>query len=242
MDHGEYISGGYYLTRRVPRRGNMRPELMPEQVLSASGCVCDFFPNTWAIEWTTDSVEARSAQAAQFGIDEAQLPGVIEWATAGFGELFGWPNAFYSLDAARAARARFLQGNRDVVLFGLGLQAAHVERFLECTRLETPKPACAPEGESGIVQCVSAGRRIEPGGARGGFELIATYRFGVLSCSWLCNGLEAVFAERVGVRPNAHGFIETSDEAERCRQLIEREEVPAEPGLWLPWLVTIYEG
>lgn len=242
MDHGGYISGGYYLTRRVPRRENMRPELMPEQVLSASGCVCDFFPNTWAIAWTTDSVEERSAQAAQFGLDEAQLPGVIEWATAGFGEEFGWPNAFYSLDAARAAQARFLQGSRDVVLFGLGLQAAHAERFVEYTRPEPPKPGCAPVGVTGIVQCVSAGRRIEPGGARGGFELIATYLFGALSCSWLCNGLEAVFAERAGVRPNAHGFIETFDQAERCRELIEREEVPAEPGLWLPWLVTIYEG
>ena len=60
---------------------------------------------------------------------------------------------------------------------------------------------------------------------------------GGLSCSWLCNGLETTVAEQLGIRPNASGLISTFEEACRCVEFISRDEIGAEPGLWLPWLV-----
>ena len=75
--------------------------------------------------------------------------------------------------------------------------------------------------------------------AGAGFELLAT-QHGLLTCSWVCNGLEKVCSERLGVRPNEHGFVDAESDAERCLTLIRKPETGAEPGLWLPFRVTIY--
>ena len=72
-----------------------------------------------------------------------------------------------------------------------------------------------------------------------GFELLAMM-FGLLTCSWVCNGLEAVCAEHLQVQPNEYGSIPEYADARRCAEYVSRDEVGAEPGLWLPWLITRY--
>jgi hypothetical protein len=42
------------------------------------------------------------------------------------------------------------------------------------------------------------------------------------------------------VRTNTEGFVETYTDGSRCAGYIGADEVRAEPGLWLPWLLTIY--
>src|SRR2546421_2933630 len=104
IELNEYISGGYYLARLGKRAKYMSPALVPDQVLSASPGICDCFPDAWAVEWTSENCEARSKKSAAFGIAQNDLPDVIAWATASFGNEFGWPSAFYDLDTARKAR------------------------------------------------------------------------------------------------------------------------------------------
>lgn len=220
----EYVSGGYYLAR-VGKRGRQ---------ISASSCICDFFPDAWAIEWSS-SPEERRREAEAFGISKDRVPEVVAWATGAMQQEFGWPNEFYTLESAEAARARFIPETKDVVLFGLALHESHVSEFLEAAR---PKP---PDGESGTFECILRREKPAPGGQRAGFELLATYT-GSLTCSWRCNELEIVCAEKLGVTPNAHGFIESHEDAERCAEYVAQPEVGAEPGLWLPWLVTLYGG
>src|SRR3954447_13428008 len=41
----EYVSGGYYLAHLAERAKYMSPELIPDQVLSASSMICDYFPD-----------------------------------------------------------------------------------------------------------------------------------------------------------------------------------------------------
>jgi hypothetical protein len=231
----EYVCGGYYLARPSERAGSYSPELIPDKVLSASGCLSDFFPDVWAIEWSSESAETRSKQAAAFGAD---LPAVVVWATRSFQKTFGWPNAFYTLAAAREARAKFLPGDSDAVIFGLGLRDTDVEAFLHQAKPKPPDPAYAPQGETGVYECVRAGNKIAEGDAAG-FELMST-SMGLLNCSWLCNGLEKTCATKLGIAPNPQGFVQSYDDASRCAELISRKETGAEPGLWLPWLVTIY--
>src|SRR4051812_7110341 len=64
----EYVSGGYYLARLAKRAKYMSPELVPDQVVSASSMICDYFPNTWAIKWASNDAEDRSKKSAVFGI------------------------------------------------------------------------------------------------------------------------------------------------------------------------------
>jgi hypothetical protein len=223
----EYVSGGYYVAR------------LPRQVLSASPCICEFFPDVWAIEWTSESVDGRSKQAAAFGISTKDLPNVIAWATGSFTKTFGWPNAFYTLEAAQKACASFLPDDPEIVVFGLGLHHSDVEGFLKAAQPEPAQPGYAPVGETGVFQCVSSAKKVVTGGDAAGFELLATFS-GLLTCSWLCNGLEKDCAAQLGIVLNSRGFVDSYSDALRCAEFISRDETRAEPGLWLPWLVTIY--
>ena len=93
----------------------------------------------------------------------ANPDGVIEWATNSFQTVFGWPNAFYTLDAALAARAEFLAKDLDVNVFGLGLHRDDTERFLSEAKPEGKKPGCSQAGETGIYECVKRSPESLPG-------------------------------------------------------------------------------
>ena len=229
-----YLSGGYYLALRSERGQYMSPELIPDRILSASGCICDSFPDDWAIQWASVVDEERLKAAASFGISSDRLPDVIAWATDSLSKEFGWTSAFYTLKAAKQARTRFLPDALEIVTFGLGLHEDDVQDFLAAA-----KPAHTSVGESGVFQCISTGVSIPEGGEFAGFELITTDN-GMLGCSWLCNSLETACAAELGIRPNRSGFVRDYAEAKLCADFISRPETGAEPGPWLPWRVTIF--
>ena len=213
--------------------------MLPELLLSASSCICDFFPDSWTIDWGSAGTEQRARKAAKPGISATALPGIMEWATNSLSKEFGWPNAFYSLDAAQTARARFFPERTDLVIFGLGLHESNAAEFLAAAKPTLAGPGVALMGETGVCECVRRRETIAGGGETSGFELLSTY-FGLLTCSWLCNGLEKNCADRLGIAPNRRGFVGTYEGAQRCAAFISRPEIKAEPGLWFPWLVTIY--
>lgn len=238
----DYVSGGYYLARFAERHDYMSQDLIPERVLSASSEICKFFPDAWAIEWSNDNAEERSEKAAEFGISQSSLPKVVAWATKSFGKAFGWPSSFYTLEAAREAHTAFIPQGRDIVLFGLGLHESKTVEFLDAARPSPQKPGFAPEGESGVFQCISKRERMAAGGDVVGFEPVATL-YGALSGSWLHYGLEKDCIEELGIAPNRRGFIESYQDALRCVELISqiKERGRWNPGLWLPWLIAVYD-
>jgi len=223
------VSGGFYVARLASRREQMSPELIPAKVLSASGCICDFFPDDWAIEWTSKSLEQRRKKASAFGVSATNFPKVGTWATESFQQAFGWPNAFYTLDAAQEPRARFLPHNSEVVVFGLGLHHSAVEDFLRAAKPDSANSGFAAAGEAGVFQCVSKREKIVTGGDLAGFELLACHS-GLLTCSWLCNGLEKECAHQLGVTTNRWGLVQSYGDALQCIELISRAESRAEPG------------
>ena len=231
-----WVSGGYYIALPTKRARYMSPEFTPDAVISASACLCDFFPDAWTLEWASVSDAERTRAASLFGLTPAALADAVTWATASFGKAFGWPGAFYTLDAAREACARFLPSLVTTVIFGLGLNEEDVPDFLAAA-----SPANKGLGGSGIFECVKAAEKIAEGGTFLGHELLAT-DYGLITCSWLCNGLEKECANRLDIRTNRSGFIETYEAARSCAEFISQPETGAEPGLWLPWAVTSYEG
>ena len=236
---GQYLSAGYYLARPAERGAHTSATLIPAKLISASSCICEFFPDSWAIKWSSEHPNEREESASAFRIQPHEIDAVIQWATNAFEKEFGWPNVFYSLEAAFAGRSKILASDVDVAVFGLGLNREYSEEFLRYAKPPEQTPGYAPQGETGIYECVNAQRQISPGGRQIGFELLAVF-LGLLTCSWLCNSLETVFEETLGVRPNKYGFIADYSDAKRCTDYISRGEVGAEPGLWLPWLITLY--
>jgi len=46
INAAEYVSGGYRLARVSKRAEYMSPQLLPDNILSACDCICDFFPDS----------------------------------------------------------------------------------------------------------------------------------------------------------------------------------------------------
>ena len=212
----DYVSAGYYL---------VQPSAAA--LLSLSSCLCASFPNAWTIDWVKG--ENPHEHAAALNIDRGRLPEIIAWATNAFGEEFGWPNVFYTLKAAREARARFFNAESKIEVVGLGLHRSDAPGFVGFAKPVPSLPGYAPRGETGIYECVRDSRPMESGATFLGFEPLSVW-VGLFACSWICLGMEREFA------PNEHGFLGSIDDARRCA------EGAKSSGLWLPWLIARYEA
>lgn len=235
----EEIAAGYLLLRPMPRPSFSAQPLLPEEVISASQCICPQFPDTSTIGWVRASEAARSHALDAVGLPAERRDDARAWATAEFGVAFGWPGVFLTAAAALDARRRFFGEGSKLTVIGLGLPSRWLEEFIAYASPPAPAPGFSPQGESGYLLTA---KRLEPltaGSQRLGYELLDV-EAGQIGHSWLCNGLETHCANTLSVRPGANGLIETLESAERCRDEIARDEVGAEPGLWLPWLLVEY--
>lgn len=231
-----FVSAGFLVTRAVARPSYVSAELLPDQLVSASGCIASFIPDTWCIEWTQDTLESRTVEANSFALDSSALVRVIKWTTRRFGKSIRWPNVIMDIDTAKQLMHQFLKNLPDVKVLQLALHESMTELF--CREAEPPpqKPGYAPVGHQGVHEAILRADPPTQGGNVLGFEPLVFN--GSLSCSWLCNSLDTVVAETLDIRPNQHGLIQTIDEARKCIEYISRDDVGAEPGLWLPWLIV----
>jgi hypothetical protein len=235
----DFISAGFLITRPVARPSYVSADLMPDEILSASGCIAKFIPDTWCLEWSQDTPESRIERARAFGLDATGLTKAAAWVTPRFGDSIGWPNVVMSLQVAKQLVESLLSTLPEVKVLELALHKCHTGEFCRAAEPPPPKPGFSPMGRSGVYEAVLKSRPPAGGGCVLGYELLVfDMMVGLLSCSWLCNSLDGAVAEKLNIRPNRRGFIETFDDASRCREFISRAEVGAEPGLWLPWLIS----
>lgn len=233
-----YASAGYFVTRYVPRPSYFDAELLPEKILSACSCISEFIPDTWAIQWTSVPEGERQEKATSFQIASGRFELFIQWATSQFDNTFGWPNVCFSLQTARTILSEFVTAEVEPIILGLGLHETLIDEFsVHATPPKSP-PEFAPIGASGVYLTIQNRLPLEPDGLPLGFELLA-FQYG-LDHSWLCNGLETDIHKKLQLKPNEHGFLDSFQDALRAAKYVQRDEVKAEPGLWLPWLIVKY--
>lgn len=231
------IAAGFLLVRPVPRPEYADAALLPETIISLSECLCPQFPGTFAIAWCGDSDEIRDEAYAELGVPPPLRAAATAWATDQFESAFGLPNIFYTLKDARAAKERFCADGFWRVI-GTSLSAGAASDLLE----EAPEQP--GEVMPGVVDVLRRRQALPEGGRLLGYEPLVSGlepNLMPLEHSWLCNGLETHCAEVLNIQPNEYGFLGSFDEARRCCQEISRDEVGAEPGLWLPWSIVLYE-
>lgn len=225
------LSAGFLLVRRVIRPAYVSAALIPSTIVSASDCISPQFPGPYAIGWASIPADDREAAFSEVGVSPELRESAIEWATSALRSVFGWPGVFFTLDAALEARSRFLSSSEEVRLIGLGLDERFADSFID--------EATTPYADTGYLVAVRERRSIPPGGTALGYEPL-DLEDGHLQHSWLCNGLEQHCADVLGIRPGAYGLLQSFDDALRCCDEINREEVGAEPGYWLPIFLTDY--
>ena len=233
------IGAGFLLIKSVRRDEGRSPDLLPDQLLSASSCIGRHFPGTYAISWCQDDAASRAKAFDEIGLTGSLRAEATEWATEQFDKAFGWVAVIYELAEAIAIRDRFFAGDPDIIVAGLGLPEQYVPAFLEDAAPPPTLPGFAPTGASGYFQAVSRNHLVEPNGELLGFELLVTEQ-GRLDHSWLCSSVEIHCFRELGIRPAANGLLPDLETAERCLAEITNESVGAEPGLWLPWAIYRY--
>jgi len=233
--YSEYISAGFFVTREMDRPAYVSTELLPARIVSASGCIAPFAPDTWCIEWTHDTQEQRAEGARAFGLESQSLDEITAWVTAQFDKSIRWPNVIIDLETAKELVSRFLIKLPDVKVLELGLHRSMTKDFCQKAEPLPQEPGFAPIGRQGVHEVILEKKSLSTGGYILGFEpLVFNY---TLSCSWLCNSLDTQVEQALGVRPNQFGLIDSFEEARKCIEYISHADIGAEPGLWLPWLV-----
>jgi hypothetical protein len=236
VDLGRYFSAGFLVTRRFPRPDFAAADLLPSVLVSGSSDLAAFIPDVWAIAWCGVEAADRRASAARLGIGPERVDAVVAEVTALIANdaQYGWPNVCHA-PAAAAVMKRLTEPADDIVLLELALAQAHAARLIQASTPPPTAPGQAPFGEPGVRTALRRG--LSPGrdGRPLGIEPLCFDH--ALGCSWLCNGLEAVVARELGIRPNEAGLIGSAEQAEQAVAYISRDEVGAEPGLWLPWLI-----
>ncbi len=230
-----FISGGFLITCEVDRPSYVSPDLLPDHIVSASGCIGPFIPDTWCIEWTQDTWDNRIEESEKFGLSLHDLNEITEWATSRFGRSIGWPNVIFNYETAEELVIRFLRNVPGVRVLELCLHRDMVQEFCKKAEPLLQQPGFAPNGRQGIHEAILEEKLPIQSGDVLGFEPLA-FDY-TLSCSWLCNSLDTQVEESLGIKPNRYGFIDSLEEAVKCVEYISGDDICAEPGLWLPWLV-----
>jgi hypothetical protein len=229
----DFLSAGFLITHRFERPAFASPDLLPTNLISASPCLADFVPDTWCLAWTGDTEEQRRQKAAIFGLSDSEREMLTALVTTRFDESWLWPNVCTSLANARGLMEVFLAPREGIVLLELGLHRIFRDAFCRAAEPRPSPPGFSPPGRQGVHEMILKDQPILATGIPLGFEPLVFDQ--ALSCTWLCNGLETVIHQDLGLTLNEHSLIAGFEEARRGVAHIPT--VVAEPGLWLPWLL-----
>ena len=241
IDIGEFIAGGYFLSRHVGPDWTRTP--MRRVTLAHNHTPRRFFPDSWTLSWTSGDGEDRIAAAAEWGIDAGDLDDVTAWADGAFNVAFGAWYVFFTLDTARAAAHTWLARAPDVELWGVGLRRDLVPGYCAATAPPLPVPGYAPMGSSGthFATC-SRGAPLAAGGSPLGFEVLLEDVGSTFQSPQSLHRDEQEIFRAVGVTPNGHGLLTTyADALAICRHLPAEGASFAHRSAWLPWLLVAYQ-
>jgi hypothetical protein len=220
----DYIAGGYFLVKPVSRTDWHSAELLPETLISLSGCLCPVFEIFWGM------IPGDPEKALQFGIPENLFEAFRQYSD--YDE--GYPDTFARLETLRKFIARFMPAiHDDIRLIGAGLHKDFSGQLLS----EVEESHL----NRGIYQTIKLAQPLAAGGVPLGFEILSHTGYGGFEHSWLCNGLEVGMFERFGIHPNPSGCVPSYAEAKQITDWInEAPESRAEPGNYEPWLLVSY--
>jgi len=229
----EWLEAGFYVISGG-KSPEMTTSLLPERVVTVSSCIVETYPDSWALPWVATSPDELRRWQALLGLNDSDVAELRSWVVRAMDdEKFGWPNVFFSLNAAREFRQRFLAGVQDARILGLSLAVDVAKEFL---RDEAPQEG---RGGPGVWTMLRRGARLNRPAPPLGFDVLGA-EYGGAFHTFLCNGLEQDFKNKLGITFNRHGLISDYPMAVRASEYTNQDEVGAEPVAWYPFRVDDY--
>lgn len=226
IDVSNYISGGYFLTKLIPRPDGIS-DLIPSTIVTLSNCFTQIAPDDWADSGYNYDAEERNAEAKKFGIDASVVPELVDHFTQAVAE-HHITTAFPCLAVAREFY-QLCEDKSSAVLVGIGLHRSLLPS------LYRQKDDHVNRGYD-LFERVDANTDLEAGGEPLGYEILGfeATKFH----SWLCHNSPVEAHDNFGVKPNGNGFIDSLTDAVRITEYVKANG--AEPAVWEPWLVVRY--
>lgn len=225
IDLKNFIVGGYFLAKPADKAEWMT-DFLPSKIISASSCIVDMLPEVWSVDSIKTPAQIKSL-ANHYNVSVEKLPEIINWVENNCESEIGLGNIFHSVSKAKEFASLFYDVS-GLNVIGIGLSHEFVvDHFRE------------EDEEYGVYRLLKQEKSLESGGEILGFEVLGTDYNSFHS--WLCNGLEKGCKKEFGIIPNQNGLIETFEEARKCAEYANRDEVGAEDCLWLPWLILKYK-
>jgi hypothetical protein len=222
----DYISGGYYVLKAIPRPSDLS-DILPNTLVTMSNCFTKVVCDINQLQWDTyDNVrEAIAEEAMEFGIPPPQIAELVNWAKAQRNTNY---NAYSEVEPALELRRRFIT-DPSVHVIGIGLHTSLLDSFMSQLGKDINRGV-------GLVELVNDKRPPADGGTALGFEPLGFE--GTKFHSWLCHDAPGEAYKRFGVRPNQLGLIDRLDDARQINEHLL--QTGAEPAIWEPWLLLDY--
>lgn len=222
----DYVSGGYYLVKTIPRPGGVS-DVLPDTLLTLSNCFTTILTYIVQLQWDKfeNVSEAIAEEAREFAIPETKIQDLVSWAKAQHNENY---HVYSDVGPALELHDRFIT-DRTTHVVGIGLHRSLLESFGSQLTKDVNKG-------TGLAELVSEERSPAEGGLALGFEPLG-YEATKFH-SWLCHSAPDEVYKRFGIRPNQLGLIEKFHDARQANDFLL--ETGAEPAIWEPWLLLDY--
>lgn len=217
-----YYLGGYFIIKSISRTEWMNHDVLPESILSASSCICDFYPDSSVV--FNKSRKKKKKYMKEIGIDFLEYKQMEDWLNKESENHFDYPNVFSSPNSANEFRQKFLYNQSGLRIIGVALPKTYKDSFLEEQDLGY-----------GICKNINKAMAIDSHSTILGYEILG-YEHGGFH-SYLCNGLENQYKNKFNYTLNKNGFIETLKEAQVLANYTNDEVKDTEPVRWVPWAI-----
>lgn len=233
VDLSKFYSGGYFLVLAEnpgmpPGWGHFEPDLVPEMVISLSGCMLLVVDAAWELFPLND------LKVLDLGESLEKKDALHEWCKPD--NALGYdPQSclFYEPAAARRFADQFLPNRDKLFLIGVGLP-----HHLQIEHWPEPK-----DGKmAGTEKRIRAQLAMESGGEPLGFEVLS-FGNGYLGHSWLCSSLHTRMNELFGILPNRYGLINSQSDAQKVYDWVAEDNMQGhrgEPEPYDYWLLASY--
>jgi hypothetical protein len=222
----DYVSGGYYVVKVIPRP-SVVSDILPNNLLTMSTCFTTVMRDVIQLQWdpyenVRDSI---AEEASEFAIAQPQIPDLVRWAKAQHNTNY---LVFTEVGPPLELLDRFITDASTHVL-GIGLHTSLLESF----KSQLSKDV---NNGLGLAELVDKKLPLAESGVPLGYEPLG---FGGTSFhSWLCHDAPQEAHKRFGIRPNQFGLIDKFEDARQVNDYLL--QTGAEPGIWEPWLLLNY--
>lgn len=204
---------GYYIVEPIKIKNWMNQDILPGTILSASECICDFFPSK---KYMKDLMP-----------DESVYSEVRCWIKNKLGNDLGYPNIFYNYESAAEFCEKFLCDKKNLKIIGIAIpRGKWADAFL------------GDEVDYDVFKNIKEEDCVDDRGEALGYEILK-YDFERFH-SYICDELYEDYNEKYGFKLNSNGFIYTLEEAEKLADYTNEEINGGEPVFWCPWLILEY--